>query len=239
MGVSPLNVLTDEQILSRLRTFGSDINKFIKELNDALLQSLPFINSWPEEHLKTILWHRLFLDLKEHFLFAQILGNESDIDFVKVAEKICKEVVQDFGKECGQYKKKNREDITETIKKAKVCDITSIYKLVKWDKAWIGADFIFSKIITSQYRDEKDDILFFERLSDALHKKSAKSRPKDKVLLKMAKFFLRNQDDPNAINRLFKQLDELGWFNGKKEDLPTKDYEYFKKLLRRHNIYIK
>lgn len=147
-------------------------------------------------------------------------------------------MVQDFGKECGQYKKKYREDITETIKKAKAGDVTSIYRLVKWDKAWIGADFIFSKIITSQYRDDKDDSLFFERLSDALRKKSSKSRPKDRILIKTVKFFLRNQDDPNAIKKVHEQLNKSGWFDGDKEFSPTSDYDYFKKLVRRHNIHI-
>ena len=171
----------------------------------------------------------LFARTHYRIWFAQIQSRES-VRFLKDME---------------QYEKRYGEKITDTISRARTGDSKAIYRLVKWDKTFLGQEFVLSHIAQRQrHRDE----LFFSRLGTNLQKKSDCKNTfvdsKHGTMLQFVRFCLEAQPDIDAsegpdkgeLKTLYELLQEVGALEGDEEIMPPADRDYFIKLVRKYEM---
>ena len=148
-----------------------------------------------------------------------------------------------FLRELTEYKKKYREDMSQTIMKAIEKHPKSIFRLLEWDKSWIEFDFIHNEISARGYlyRTESDK-RFLEGLAGAISKKPAIKKYTEESGLLGAIEILAGRYDLSSNNKLLKSLHTLllneGGFNLKAEEgrNPLANFKYFKRYLKRHNV---
>ena len=118
----------------------------------------------------------------------------------------------------------------------------SIFKLVKWDKSWIGSNFILNRIFTSQHLYRDKDALFLQNLADAFRKKpGVKKNAKESDLLNLMRFFANRYDLTNnkSLKALHGDLDKAGVFDLERDISNLFEFKYFTKQLKRHKIILK
>ena len=167
-----------------------------------------------------------------------------DSEIIKTLEDIGKREFDFFVNDLEIYKRKNREPILETIKKAKnhnqqFIAKRSIFKLVQWDKNFLSHDFIHKEIAVRQFLS---DSAFYERLSDVVRKKSStEKRSKEKIWIGVFKYYLHALTGLAGIEKkvAIKTLFEISEGLYRKDLIPealSSDYEYFRKYLKRHRV---
>lgn len=138
-----------------------------------------------------------------------------------------------YKKELEEYKRQHKEDLSQTVAKAKDGNRKAILKLVKWDKTWLQWEFVQKHIMVAQFNN---DTSFFENLADAIRKKSnVKKISKEENILQIVKFFskmfyLKKEDGYSSLHEVMIN----GGILEKNSNLF--DFKYFMKKLRRHRI---
>lgn len=170
---------------------------------------------------------------------VRFLVSFSAIEKEKYEEKVelilVKEIESFIKNELTRYKKKNRRDYFDDIRKARGEDNKrSLYKLLEWDKAWLKVDWVIENILRAQDRDDFD---FLKSVGDAVAKQPGSStKPmteKDVVqdIKCLCDLLDIRREDHDLIKDLHCRLIEGGKITDKKSD-----YNYFVKWLRRHKI---
>ncbi len=149
---------------------------------------------------------------------------------------VVKFVYNAFKKELEEYKKKNKECLSQTISKAKGGVSRALFKLIKWDKTWLQREFVQKYIANNAQFDNR---VFFENLADAIRKKSGgEKKAKEENILKpiglLAGIYDLNKN--NGLKKLHEDLDKNGVFDMGDETSNLSEYKYFTKQLRRHRI---
>jgi translation initiation factor 2 beta subunit (eIF-2beta)/eIF-5 len=162
--------------------------------------------------------------------------------FKNISEKQISVFINDEEK---RYKKKYPktsyiEDISEGRTKN-----SKLFRIIEWDKAWLFVGWIKQRIIDAQ---EKGDLEFLKRLGLAISKKPQTKKlimPKDKDSKKIRELILNfmgayiegikvripNREIPRFIKEIYEVFLDSAWFPDE-----LRDYDYFQKFLRRHNI---
>lgn len=197
-----------------------------------------------------ILWRRLYYEVLEFCLMVETLKSNQELQkrhssFLQGIEwvegghsytPLVKSVYTAFKKELEDYNKKHKEDISQTMTKAKSGDRRALFKLLKWDKTWLQFDFVQKSIMVAQ---QTNDRLFFESLADAIRKKSGvKKNAKEERILKAVSFMAKRFDleKDEGIKKLHEDLDSAGVFDMGDELSNLSEFKYFTKQLRRHWI---
>lgn len=148
-----------------------------------------------------------------------------------------------FLRQLEEYRKKYKEDMSQTIRKAIEKHRGSICRLLEWDKTWIEFDFIHNEISARGYLYLTDtDKEFLYMVGKAISKKPAIKRYTEESGLLGAIEILADRYDLSSNNKLLKSLHTLllneGGFNLKAEEgrNPLANFKYFKRYLKRHNI---
>jgi hypothetical protein len=147
-----------------------------------------------------------------------------------------------FLRQLEEYRKKYKEDMSQTIVKAIKKDTRSICRLLEWDKSWIEFDFVHNEISARGYLYRTDsDKRFLEMIGDAIRKKPHVKYTEESGFLS-AIALLANRYDLSGNNNLLKNL-HTRLSNGGKFDLgtvkgknPLANFKYFKRYLKRHDI---
>jgi len=144
--------------------------------------------------------------------------------------------------EASRYKKRHRKLINVTYVNAREGDDRSLWKLIKWDKAWLFIEWVRDKILE---KEDQDNRTFFDRLSNAVKKNTrfnlqnksrSKGRKKLIALIREVKntFPIRINKDIKEFNKeLHQYLIKSGDFE---ENDPLLDPAYYMRWLRRHGL---
>ena len=147
-----------------------------------------------------------------------------------------------FLRQLKEYRKKYKEDMSQTIIKAIKQDTRSICRLLEWDKSWIQFDFIHNEIARRGYLYGTDsDKRFFEMVGDAIRKKPH-------VKQEMSGYFgitalegnrlSLYEDNYRVLKLIHTELVKTGAFDSgtEEEGNPLDGFKYFTRYLKRHNI---
>ena len=113
-----------------------------------------------------------------------------------------------FVRQLKEYGKKYKEDICQTIMKAKEGNTMAIRHLLEWDKAWIEFDFIHGEISRRgcRYRLGEDD-RFLEMVGNAIGKKPGiKKYTEESGLLVLIEIYANRYDLSGNNNKELKNL---------------------------------
>src|SRR3989338_4543674 len=84
-----------------------------------------------------------------------------------------------LAKEQQKYLKKFGRSLNDIIERARNGDDRALFKLIKFDKAWLYLNWVEQRILLNQRQDNKD---FFNKLSDAMrYKLRSRNRAKSQV----------------------------------------------------------
>jgi hypothetical protein len=197
-----------------------------------------------------ILWRRLYYEVFEFCLMVESfklnpeLQNRfsnflQDIEWVEGGPgytPVVKFIYNAFKRELEEYKKKHKEDLSQTISKAKGGDRRALFRLVKWDKTWLEWDFVHKCIMTAQYANDR---VFFESLADAIRKKSGiKKGVKEERIFSVVRLFAKRYElsKDEGLKKLHEDLDKAGAFDMGDDVSDLFEFKYFTKQLRRHRI---
>lgn len=219
------------------------IESFITYTTSFLLKELP-LSGWPRE-FKEILQDRITIELQEHFILMGELKRKASNSLLKslesidnwldIAKRIRLSVLRRFDKEFEDFRKKYKEKYIDTIQKAKNGNITSMCRLVEWDKTWVCMPFMRKIIAHKQHNGDK---LFFEMIGTAFSKKSKLNMlvKKEKDIFTTTKLLSKFVDIGKKGN--IKKLQDLlaKIYEDKKSSPLLADDLYFAKWLRRHKI---
>jgi hypothetical protein len=135
------------------------------------------------------------------------------------------------------FNKKHKISLSQSIERAKQGDDKSIFRLIRWDKAWVAQDFMQAIIIEKQV---KGDSKFFQKLGDALSKLPGcmKAIRQHQRLLEHIKLISLHHDLNPAKTRkqLHVQLDKQGYFDGDKDIISLAEFDAFTKWLKRRKV---
>lgn len=218
-------------------------------IDDKLVTSIAgelFEEEAPDE-LKTIFKHRLIHGLQEFCSIEKIWRNVLKLDqFADPAEMfldVGRSIHDRYMNELSAYKKKHRQEIRSTLKKAKSGDDESLFRLVAWDKCWVCMDFVCSRIVRAQEKGDKD---FINKLAGHLKTKSPdvikiKARQNETVLALMKVFTFAavvrgkkiTHDELKGIHNI---LDRRMLLDNEDDYSRFSDFTYFKKYLERHGV---
>ena len=128
-------------------------------------------NSSPE--LRGLLGQRLRDEIFDFYVCIEVIKENpkvqgADIDLFQgldlsvvpqVEAPIVRRAYEIFARQLEQYRKKYKEEISQTILRAKEGQLRAVCRLLEWDKTWIEADFIHTEISARgrRYRPDEDD----------------------------------------------------------------------------------
>jgi hypothetical protein len=142
------------------------------------------------------------------------------------------------------YRKKYKEDISQTIAKAKGKNAKAICRLLEWDKSWIIFDFIQNEISFRGYLLHREgDKRFLEMVGGAIARTPGVRKYAEKSGYLSAIELLSNLVDLSGNNnKLLRKIHsrlvkEYAFDSGTEEEGdPLADFKYFTRYLKRHNI---
>jgi hypothetical protein len=189
---------------------------------------------FPDEYIK-IMEDRLFIFFRDFQTTIPIpVSNEK---WEKNINRGLYKEIEFLKSELLAFNKKNKTSLKKSIEKAQQGDDKSIFRLVKWDKAWVIQDFMKNIIIERQAKGDKE---FFKNLGDAILSLPGcmKEIRQHERLLEHIKSISINYDlEPKKTRKqLHKHLDEKGWFSGDENITPLAEYDYFTTWLKRQDI---
>ncbi len=170
-------------------------------------------------------------------LGKQIQCKGEDFQFRTWLKSYCKEAAlketKRFRKDYQQkYKKKNRENISDTVKKAQNGSTNALCKLLAWDKTWLYEDWVKERVLVAQSADDKN---FLKLVSQSIARTSkVHERTAHPQWLLIFKFL---RDSGIKLDSIFvKEI--VDYLSIHADDFPEqfKDLPYFRKFLRRHNL---
>lgn len=215
------------------------IDKYAPELDSALKKL--FYHRVHNRIAEFERWHRLlsvYPDPNRSSAFDALLCENRSFD---IGKAVCKNEYAFFKKDLEYYRENHREEIIETIDKAKKGHRRSIYKLVKWDKSCLSFDFIEKAIAHYQHKNNKE---FFENLSDSIRKKSeTRKAAKEEDFLIMARFYypiIEKRAGGNkslAIKKLHEYFRQAGATEEAEGWSKLDTLDYFRKYLKRHKVF--
>jgi len=145
--------------------------------------------------------------------------------------------------EAKEYRKRYpQSDYASDVIKAKT-ENRRLFRIIEWDKAWLGEEFVQSKIIEAQ---ERGDLNFLKRLGNAISKKPHTTRLiKAKFKKTRQLFLIRTRavierlrvnspevEDFELAKIWYKCISEAEWFAIQE----FYDFDYYIKYLRRHRV---
>ncbi len=195
-----------------------------------------------------VFYHRLRLRFQEFIYLGILYALKWDL-FAKThyrkwfAEIHSRESVG-FLKDLEQYEERHGEKITGTVTRARTGDDEAIYRLIKWDKAFLGHEFVLSHIAQRQrHKDEN----FFLRMGTILQEKSDCGNTflesKHETMSSFVQFCLDAQpniepsddSEKGTLKTLDELLHDVGALEGEEEVMPVEDRDYFTDLVRRYS----
>ena len=147
-----------------------------------------------------------------------------------------------FLRQLVEYRKKYKEDMSQTIVKAIKKDAMSICRLLEWDKTWIEFGFVHNEISARGYLYSTDsNKRFLEMVGDAILKKPHVKRYTERSGVLSAIALLENRfslskNKKRLLKKFHSSLVRAGAFDSGTDDDPLNDFQYFKKYLKRHYI---
>lgn len=131
-----------------------------------------------------------------------------------------------------KYNKKNRENISDTVKKAQKGSTDALCKLIAWDKTWLYVDWVKERVLAAQSVDDKN---FLKLISQSLARTSrVHERTEHPQWFMRFKFFKDSgiKLDSKFVKEIFEHLCTYEYtFPEELRDLP-----YFRKFLKRHDL---
>lgn len=189
--------------------------------------------NFPSEYIK-VMEGRLFLYFKDFIGTLTIVSNDNYED--NINRGILKEI-SFLKSELLAFNKKHKVSLSESIERAKQGDEKSIFRLIRWDKAWVTQDFMQAIITEKQV---KSDSKFFQKLGDALSKLPGcmkAVRQHQRLLERIKLISLQHDLKPAKIRKqLYAQLDRQGYFDGDKDITSLADFDAFTKWLKRRKV---
>lgn len=144
-----------------------------------------------------------------------------------------------FRRDLERFKERYKESIEETIKRAENGDSKAFFRLIEWDKAFLGSDFIVQKVVEAEYNDTRKDRDFLERLADKFSARSKiiRKKPFHQDVICMVEFFtLGSSPSHEQLKQIHSILEEQNVFHDKNDISPLSDFSYFKKYLKRNGV---
>jgi hypothetical protein len=212
----------------------------------------------PEE-LFFLLRRFLYIEMFKYLTTMKAMMNDPELSALFQGEEwawwpvpgedgpLLRRVYDSFRQQLEQYKKTHRENIVDTILKAKEGNVRAICKLLEWDKVFLEFPFI-NRWISSRglLYDAPNDVRRLEMSGGAIGKKpKSKNRADRPMLFSLVEFFASMFDLSGNNNR---ELKALHFFLSRKTEIldlevddaeygsPLHDYRYFVRYLKRHNI---
>lgn len=195
-------------------------------------------------NLQEVFFHRLRLRFQEFIYLGILFALKWDL-FAKTSYKKWFSEIHSreslaFLKDLEQYESRHGEKIADTIARARTGDNEAIYRLIQWDKAFLGHEFVLSHIAQRQRHKDED---FFFRLGTILQEKSdcgdAFLESKHEMMGQFVRFCLDarpgmdglNDPQGTSLKTLDELLHEVGALEGDEEVMPAADRDYFMKLV--------
>lgn len=206
--------------------------------------------SLPDE-LAKYLRRRLYEEAYEYVKTITDLNNLADYLVINwhrslrpgIESPLVRRVYTIFLRQLVEYRKKYKEDMSQTIVKAIKKDRRSICRLLEWDKTWIAFGFVHNEISARGYlysTDSNKNKRFLEMVGDAIRKKPHVKRYAERSGVLGAMALLENRyslsKDKKILKECHSNLVGAGTFNSGTDDDPLNDFRYFKKYLKRHYI---
>ena len=151
-----------------------------------------------------------------------------------------------FLRQLKEYRKKYKEDMSQTILKAIKKDTRSICRLLEWDKTWIEFSFVHNEISArGNLYDIDSDKRFLDMVGDAIRKKPHVKQESTKYFeyFHIISGLLANRvslpaDNYRALKEIHSYLVKTGAFDSgtEEEGNPLADFKYFTRFLKRHNV---
>ena len=157
---------------------------------------------------------------------------------------VLRELLVKLPRELKEYKKKYpKSDYKSDIEKAKNQN-SSLYRIINWDRAWLGEEWVLCKIIDAQ---EKGDLTFLRSLGQAISKKPQTRRQIKGVSRKYRELCLECTQAYMMMARVkYPDMTEAQLVRVWLEQMRKAAYEwfppvfynhaYFMKFLRRHGV---
>ena len=179
--------------------------KVFPGLFQKLQADFSYMESFPQDELGELLGQRLRSAIFQFFVWIIVMRMNQKRDIGPLARRI----YSVFVREIKEYSRKYGEDLGQTVMKAKKGEVKAIYTLLKWDKSWIGFDFIHGQITDRGYRysaDDKDDV-FLARVGDAIKwKPHIRDHAEETDFLSAIEFFANQYDLSGNENENLKSL---------------------------------